>query len=312
MIVNYEDPRKVFGKTVCNIADNDERIVLISADSGKSSGFGEFIETHPERYYELGIMEQTAVGVASGLATTGKIPVFCAIAPFVTGRPYEMFKNDLGYMRQNVKVIGRNGGISYSDLGSTHHSLDDFAIIHMIPGVTVLCPEDPNEIRAACAAMLAHEGPVYMRIGNSKIPNVLPEQPFIIGSARHICTGGDVTIICTGTVTAAAMKAAERLQSCGIAADVIGMPTVWPLDKEAVISSAKKTGRVVVAEEHYTDGGLGTMVADLLAAECPTRLLKLGIPNSYAISGPYDEVLAYYGLDSDGIAKSVYGFVKGS
>ncbi len=140
MIGNLEDPRKVFGKAVSDLAKDDERIVLLSADSGKSSGFGEFMKEVPERYFEFGIMEQGVLGVAAGFATTGKIPVFCAIAPFVTARPYEMFRNDLGYMRQNAKIVGRNGGISYSDLGATHHSLDDFGLMRLIPGVTILCP----------------------------------------------------------------------------------------------------------------------------------------------------------------------------
>ncbi len=155
------DPRKTFGAAVFDAAKSNPDIVVLSADSGLSSGFGEFRKTYPERYFEFGIMEQGVVGFSSGLATTGLTPVFCAIAPFVTSRPYEMFRNDIGYMRQNVKIVGRNSGISYSDLGATHHSLEDFAIIRMIPGVAVLAPEDPGEITAATHAMLAHKGPVF-------------------------------------------------------------------------------------------------------------------------------------------------------
>lgn len=146
---NYMDPRKTFGKAVTQEAEKNEDIVVLSADSGKSSGFGEFIEKYPDRYFECGIMEQGVIGISSGLATTGKVPVFCAIAPFVTARPFEMFRNDLGYMNQNVKVVGRNCGITYSDLGATHHSLEDFAIVRMIPGVTILAPQDPYEIRSS-------------------------------------------------------------------------------------------------------------------------------------------------------------------
>lgn len=310
MIGNFEDPRKVFGKAVSDLARNDERIVLLSADSGKSSGFGEFMKEVPERYFEFGIAEQGAVGVAAGFATTGKIPVFCAIAPFVTARPYEMVRNDLGYMRQNGKIVGRNGGISYSDLGATHHSLDDFGLMRLIPGMVILCPQDPNEIRSAVKAMIEHEGPVYMRIGNPKIPNLFEEEPFVIGKGRKIREGGSVTVISTGVVTAAAMAAADKLAAKGIQVDLIGLPTVCPLDEEMILDSAKKTGRVVTVEEHYAYGGVGTMVSDLLAEKLPTPVKKLAIPNTYATSGPYDQILAYYGLDCDGIAKSVEEFVK--
>lgn len=311
MTGNLEDPRKTFGKAVSDIARSDERVVILSADSGKSSGFGDFMKEVPERYFELGIMEQGVVGIASGFATTGRIPVFCAIAPFVTARPFEMFRNDVGYMRQNVKIVGRNGGITYSDLGATHHSLDDFAIIRMIPGVTILFPQDPNEIRSACRAMIDHVGPVYMRIGNPKIPNLFEQEPFVIGKSRLVRPGKDVTLISTGPETGAAIEAGERLAALGIDAEIIGLPTICPLDEEAILASAAKTRRVVTVEEHYVYGGIGTMVSDLLSAKLPTKVCKIGIPHDYATSGPYDEILHYYGLDAEGITATVSSFVKG-
>lgn len=310
MIGELEDPRKAFGQAICALAQDNEEVVLLSADSGKSSGFGDFITMHPERYFEFGIMEQAVVGIASGFATAGKIPVFCAIAPFVTARPYEMFRNDLGYMRQNVKIVGRNGGITYSDLGSTHHSLDDFGIIRMIPDVVILSPQDPGEIRAACKAMLNYVGPCYMRIGNEKIPNLFEEGEFVIGKGRMIRTGEDLTIISTGSMTKSVITAAQELQKAGISAEVIGMPTICPLDEDIIIRSAEKTGRVVTVEEHYAYGGLGTMVSDLLCRRHPVPVKKLAIPNEYATSGPYDRVLAHYGLDSDGIFRSVCDFLS--
>lgn len=304
------DPRKEFGKAVTEIAENNDKIVVISADSGKSSGFGEFMKLYPDRYYEIGIMEQAAVGVASGLATTGKIPVFCAIAPFVTLRPYEMFRNDIGYMKQNAKIVGRNCGFTYSDLGATHHSLEDFAITRMIPGVTVLAPQDPTEIRSAVKAMIEHEGPVYMRIGNPKIPVLFEERPFEIGKGHVLEDGTDVTVISTGSVTQAVLKAADSLRKQGISVQVIGMPTVWPIDKELVISAAKKTGKIVTVEEHYLDGGLGTIVSEVCSTEYPVPVKRLGVPKTYATSGTYEELLAYYGLDAEGIEKSVKEFLN--
>ena len=310
MIGNFEDPRKTFGKAVTDIALQDERVVLLSADSGKSSGFGDFIKASPQRYFEFGIMEQQAVGVASGLATTGKIPVFCAIAPFVTARPFEMFRNDLGYMKQNAKIVGRNGGITYSDLGSTHHSLDDYALMKMIPGVVIIDPQDPNEIRSAVKAMIDYVGPVYMRIGNSAMPNIFEEEPFVIGKGRKVTEGTDVTIVSTGSVTAAVLQANELLKANGISAEIIGLPTICPLDEELILSSVEKTGKIVTVEEHYVYGGIGTMISDLLCREYPRKVLKLGVPHDYATNGPYNEILAKYGLDAAGIAASVTGFIK--
>jgi len=310
MIGDYFDPRKEFGKAVTELARDNDKIVVLSADSGNSSGFGDFAKLYPDRYVEVGIMEQGAVGVASGLATIGKIPVFCAIAPFVTSRPYEMFRNDLGYMKQNAKIVGRNCGFTYSDLGATHHSLEDFAIMRMIPGVTVLAPQDPTEIRAAVKAMIEHVGPVYMRIGNPKIPVLFEEKPFVIGKGDILKDGSDVTIISTGSTTEAALKAAETLAGQGVSAQVIGMPTVCPIDRELVIAAARKTGRIVTVEEHYQDGGLGTLVSEVCSSECPVPVKRLGVPKTYATSGPYEALLAYYGLDEAGIVKSVKEFLN--
>ena len=311
MDAKYSDPRKVFGAAVYEEAAKNPDIVVLSADSGNSSGFGSFKKDYPERYFEFGIMEQGVMGIAAGLATTGRVPVFCAIAPFVTARPFEMFRNDVGYMKQNVKIVGRNCGISYSDLGSTHHSLEDFAIVRMIPGVAVLAPQDPEEIKTAVRSMLEHSGPVYMRIGNDPIPQLFEPDPFVIGKGRVLRDGRDVTIISPGPLTGAAMEAAEILAGGGIDVRLVGMPTVWPIDRELVIDCARKTGRVVTLEEHYVIGGLGTIIQEVVSEEYPVPVKKLGVPHVYATSGPYKELLAYYGLDATGVAKSVREFVKG-
>jgi len=304
------DPRKAFGAAVLEAARDNPDIVVLSADSGGSSGFGDFKKEFTDRYYEFGIMEQGVLGISSGLATTGKIPVFCAIAPFVTSRPFEMFRNDLGYMRQNVKIVGRNSGLSYSDLGSTHHSLEDFAIVRMIPGVTVLAPQDPAEIKAAVHAMLSHEGPVYMRIGNNPIPFLFDEKPFAIGKGAVVREGGDVTIVVTGALAGSVMDAAETLFGVGISARVVSMPTVWPVDRDLIEESARKTGRIITVEEHYLIGGLGTIVQEVCAETFPVPVMKIGVPHVYATSGPYNELLSHYGLDAPGIEKAVRSFVK--
>ena len=299
------DPRKVFGAAVTAAAELDERIVALSVDSGLSSGLGALRDRHPDRYMEFGIMEQASTGIASGLATSGKIPVLCAIAPFVTVRNYEMFRNDLGYMRQNVKIVGRNGGLSYSQLGPTHHSLEDFAITRMIPGVTVLAPQDCGEIEAAVTAMLEHVGPVYMRIGAGLIPDLFNDGPLVIGQGRLISAGTNVTVISTGHITAEVMEAVRMLQARGLSVEHIGLATVWPLDRTMILESVARTRNVVTVEEHYVHGGLGGAVAELLAEHLPVPLSIVGVPHEFVSSGPYDEVLAHCGLDAASIAARI-------
>lgn len=310
MIGDLMDPRKTFGKAITDIAKDNKDVVVFSADSGKSSGFGDFIERFPERYFECGIMEQGAVGMAAGMATTGKIPVFCAIAPFVTCRPYEMVRNDLGYMNQNVKLVGRNCGITYSDLGVTHQSLDDFGLMRLIPGMTVLAPQDPVEIEEACKAMIDYDGPVYMRIGNPKIPQIFERKPFVIGKGDLLQEGGDVTIISTGSCTKDVLEANDILKEAGINARIIGLPTVLPLDEDLIRESAAATGKVVTVEEHYVNGGMGSMVTELLSDMADVTVKRLGIPNIYATtSSSYQELVTYYGLDGKGIARSVRDYL---
>ncbi len=311
MIGELFDPRKEFGKAVTEAAASNPDVVVFSADSGKSSGFGGFMKKYPERYFECGIMEQGVVGAAAGMATTGKIPVFCAIAPFVTCRPYEMIRNDIGYMRQNVKLVGRNCGITYSDLGSTHQSLDDFGLMRLIPGITILAPSDPGEIQEAVKAMLAYKGPVYMRIGNPKIPQIFEQEPFVIGKGKLLREGMDVTIVTTGSTTGSALKAVLELEALGVSAELIGMPTVVPLDRELVRRSAAKTGRVITVEEHYVCGGLGSLVTEELSDLANVMVKRMGLPLDYAkTSGDYEELLAYYQLDHNGIVNGVKEFLQ--
>ena len=294
------DPRKTLGAAVTTIAANDERIMVLSADSGGSSGFGKFKELYPERYLEFGIQEHGVTGVAAGLATTGRVPVFAAIAAFVTTRNYEAFRNDVAYMRQNVKIVGRNGGMTYSDFGPTHHSLEDYAIIRMLPGVIVLAPQDPGEIRSAVEAMIAHEGPVYMRIGGPLIPDLFPQEPFTIGKGRVIRSGDRATLVSTGTVTGEVMRAAEQLAFEGVEVELIGMPTVEPIDADLIIRSALRTGHVITIEEHYVRGGLSAAVAETVGP-MGVRHDSIGLPHQHVTTGTYVELLQHYGLDAEGL-----------
>jgi transketolase len=305
-------PIKTFGEALLEVGMKNPNVVAISADSSSGSGLGPFKERFPERHLEFGIMEQGVIGYAAGLATTGKVPFVAAIAPFVTARPFEMFRNDLGYMRQNVKVVGRCAGLTYSTLGATHQSLDDVAIIRTIPGVVILNPGDPVEIRKATHAMAEHIGPVYMKIGSPDMPVLHGEDyRFEIGKGIEMKPGNDVTLIGTGTVLQRAFEAAGILAKNGIHARLIDIHTIKPLDREIVLKAARETGRIVTVEEHYLCGGLGGAVAELLAREHPTPVKMIGVDDQYASNGPYEELLGLYGLLASQIAETVKAFLRG-
>jgi transketolase len=307
---DLRDPRKTLGEALVAAAEKNKNIVAISADSSSGSGLTPFHERFPERHIEFGIMEQGVIGFSAGLATTGKIPFAVAIAPFVTSRPFEMFRNDLGYMRQNVKVVGRCAGLTYSDLGATHQSLDDIAIIRTIPGVTVINPGDPVDIVKAVHAAAARVGPVYIKLGSPKMPVLMDEDyPFQIGKGVVMQEGNDVTLIGTGTVLSKAVEATRILKEKGFHPRLINMHTIKPLDRELVLKAAAQTGKIVTVEEGYLAGGLGSCVAELIATEQPVPMKMIGIDDQYCDTGPYEELLAQYGLQGEQIADTVEQFL---
>jgi len=311
MINELKDPRKSFGDAVMEAALENPNIVVLSADSSSGSGLGDFPAKFPDRHFEFGIMEQGVIGYACGLATTGKIPVFAAIAPFVTARPYEMFRNDLGYMNQNVKVVGRCAGLTYDQLGSTHHSLDDVAIIRTIPGVTIINPGDPVTIRKAVHAMIKHVGPCYMKIGNPKMPVLYPEDiDFRLGKGIVIKDGRDVALIGTGTVLSKAFAAAKLLEESGVSVRLIDIHTIKPLDRDLILSAAREIGKIVTVEEHFLAGGLGSAIAELCSQEFPVKMKMIGINDLYASNGPYEQLIGKYGLQPDQIKETVIKFLN--
>ena len=311
MIGDLKDPRKTFGEAVVEAAMENQDVIVLSADSSSGSGLSDFNKKFPERHFEFGIMEQGIVGFASGLATTGKIPVFAAIAPFVTARPYEMFRNDLGYMNQNAKIVGRCVGLTYDQLGSTHHSLDDVAIIRTIPGVTILNPGDPVTIKKAVHAMIEHVGPCYLKIGSPKMPVLYPEDvEFKLGKGIVIKEGTDVALIGTGTVLSKAVGAAKLLEEAGISVRLIDMHTLKPIDRELVLSAAREIGKIVTVEEHFIAGGLGSIIAEVCSQEHPVKMKMIGIGDFYASNGPYEELIGKYGLQSEQIKEAIIEFLN--
>ena len=310
-MTELRDPRKTFGEALVDVGEKNDRVVALSADSSSGSGMKPFHQQFPERHFEFGIMEQGIAGISAGMASTGKIPFFVAIAPFVTSRPFEMVRNDLGYMQQNVKVVGRCGGMTYADLGPTHQSLEDVAIMRTIPGFTVVNPGCPVEIIKATHAITDHVGPVYMKLGGPKMPVLFDEDyDFQLGKGVTMQDGKDVTLVGTGTVLSKAHAAAGILEKQGISVRLINIHTIKPLDKELLIKAARETKAIVTVEEHYIAGGLGSAIAEALAETCPVRMKMIGVNDQFASNGPYEELLALYGLQPEQIAETVQAFLN--
>ncbi|MFQ6052404.1 MAG: transketolase family protein [Candidatus Hydrothermarchaeota archaeon] len=306
------DPRKVFGKSVVELAKENKDILAVSADSGGSSGFAEFRELFPERYLEFGLMESSVIGYCAGLALSGKIPFFCAITPFITMRAFEQVRNDLAYTFANVKVAGRNSGLSYSFLGPTHHSLEDIALMRTLPGMVILVPSDPVEVKGCVEAAAKHKGPVYIRLGSVNLPFLYNRnEKFEIGKAKVLRKGKDLTVVTCGITvwhTLEALKLLEKDDSLEIG--VIDMPTIKPLDKELVFQTSKNTAGILVVEEHSVVGGLGGAVSEFLSQVNLTPLKILGVPDVFASAGPYRELMGKYNLSPRGICDTIKSFAK--
>ena len=305
-----QDPRKVFEKTFVEIAKENPRVLGVSCDSAKGAGLWAFVQNFPDRYVEMGISEQNALGVAAGLSMQGFIPVVVAINPFLTMRSYEQVRDDLGYVNMNVKIVGSGGGLAYSTLGSTHETIEDIAVMRTIPHLTIFTPCDGYEVEQAIRQAVAIDGPVYIR---------MPRQPredladpatrhFVPGQAELLRKGDDVAILVSGTLANEALGAAAILEEEGIHATVANFTTVKPLDEDAVRSLYAKTKMLVTVEEHCDCGGLGTAVAELIASiRSDKPLYRLGIPEGSKEVGPYLEVLDHYGLSARRIATTVMG-----
>lgn len=310
-MMEHRDPRKTFGEALVEAGEKHENVLALSTDSCGGSGLTPFCDRFPHRFIEFGIMEQGAMGFASGLSLMGKIPFIAAIAPFITGRAFEMLRNDVGYMAQNVKAVGRCAGLAFSELGPTHNSHDDIAIVRTIPGVTVLVPGDPVEIRKAVLAACDYFGPMYIRIGGPPMPVLFDEGcSFQIGKGVQMIEGSDVTIIGSGTVLCKAYQAAMKLKSQGISARLINIHTIKPIDEQLIIKSAKETGKILTVEEHSIIGGLGSAVSEVISKHCPVPIKMIGIHDVFPSNGPYEDLLGVYGLQDEQIVHAAKEFLR--
>ena len=304
--------RESYGNALAELGDEFPNLVVLDADLAASTKTAVFQKKFPERHIDCGIAECNMMGIAAGLATTGKIPFVSSFAMFAAGRAFEQVRNSVGYPHLNVKIGGTHAGITVGEDGASHQCNEDFALMSVIPGMVVMCPADDIEAKACVRAALEHEGPVYIRFGRAacSIINDRPDYKFEIGKGSVIKEGTDVTIIATGICVDSAIGAAEKLAADGFSAEVINICTINPLDKELVIASAKKTGKVVTVEEHSVIGGLGSAVSDALSESAPTPVKKLGMQDKYGESGTAGELVHKYGLDADGVYASVKEFLK--
>ena len=280
------DCRKAFADELIALAREDDRIVAVCNDSVGSSNLGEFQREFPDRLINVGIAEQDLVGVGAGLANGGLIPFVSAAAPFLTGRALEQIKADVAYSNTHVVLCGQSPGMSYGELGPTHHSIEDLSWLRAVAGVPIVVPADPAQTRDAVRWAAANRGPSYLRIGRFPVPAVTPEDAVLVpGRAARLTDGDDVTVIATGTMVSRALDAADLLREDGIGLRVLNMAFIEPLDTDAVLAAARETRGIVTAEEATDTGGLGAAVASLLAQNRPTPMRILGVPRQFAPTG---------------------------
>lgn len=303
--------RESYGNALIELGKEHDNLVVLDADLAGATKTAMFKKVFPERHIDCGIAEANMAGIAAGLAACGKVPFMSSFAMFAAGRAFEQVRNSIGYPHLNVKIGATHAGISVGEDGATHQCNEDLALMRMIPGMTVICPCDDVEARAAVKAAYEMDGPVYLRFGRLAVPVINDENnyDFEIGKGRVMKEGTDVTIFATGLCVAGALDAAKLLEADGINAEVIDIHTIKPLDDDLVVASAKKTGKVVTVEEHSVIGGLGGAVCDCLSEKFPTKVMKIGIYDCFGESGPALELIKKYGLDGESIYKKVKEFV---
>lgn len=303
--------RDSYGNALVEVGKDYDNLVVLDADLAAATKTGTFKKVYPERHIDCGIAECNMVGIAAGLAATGKIPFVSSFAMFAAGRAFEQVRNSVGYPKLNVKIGATHAGISVGEDGASHQCNEDIALMRTIPGMVVINPSDDVEAKAAVRAAVEHDGPVYLRFGRLATPviNDRPDYKFELGKGVVLREGKDVTIIATGLCVAESLAAADMLAEDGIDAKVINIHTIKPLDEELVIAAAKETGKIVTVEEHSVIGGLGSAVCDCLSENLPTKVLKIGMNDMFGESGAAVKLIHKYGLDAEGIHAKVKDFV---
>lgn len=295
--------RDGYGQGLVELGQQTDQFIVMDADLAAATKTGMFQKAFPDRFYNSGIAEQNMMSVAAGIAATGKTVFVSSFAMFAAGRAFEQVRNSIGYPHLNVKIGASHAGVSVGEDGATHQCCEDIALMRTIPGMTIINPADAVEAKAAVFKAMEIDGPVYMRLGRLAVPIVFEEDyTFEVGKGVELKKGGDVTIIATGLMVAEAMKAYDLLAAEGISARIINMATIKPIDEEIILKAAKETGAIVTAEEHSVIGGLGSAVCDVLAENDPVPVVKVGVKDTFGISGPALELLEYHGLTAPHIA----------
>ena len=304
--LNFKDTRSGFGEALHQLGKENPNVFALCADLTGSLKMDTFKKEFPERFIQTGIAEANMIGISAGLALSGKIPFCGSFAVFATGRVYDQIRMVVAYSNLNVKIIASHAGITVGEDGATHQILEDIGLMKMLPNMTVINTCDFNQTKAATLAIAKHVGPVYLRFGRPVVPNFTPEnQIFEIGKANLLKEGKDVTLIATGHLVWEALVAAEQLKERGIDAEVINIHTIKPLDEAAVLKSVRKTKRVVTAEEHLRNGGLGDSIAQLLARELPTPMEMVAVNDQFGESGTPEQLMQKYGLDAQNVVVAV-------
>lgn len=310
-IQGKKDTRSGFGDGLAEAAAQNENIVAMCADLTGSVKFDKFAKNHPERYFQAGIAEANMISCAAGLAVSGKIPFVGTFAAFATGRVYDQIRQSVAYSKTNVKICASHAGVTLGEDGATHQIMEDLGLMKMLPNMVVINPCDYNQTKAATIAIAAYDGPVYLRFGRPVEPIYTPEdQEFVIGKAVQWSEGTYVTIIATGHLMWRAIQATELLEAQGITVDLINIHTIKPLDTQAILESVGKTGCVVVAEEHFHNGGLGDSVAQLLAQKLPAPIEYVSVDDRFGESGTPAQLLVKFNLDTPDIVAAAHRAIK--
>lgn len=304
-----KDTRSGFGAGLAELGRTNPKVVALTADLKDSLKMGDFANENPDRFFECGIAEANMIGMAAGLAIDGYVPFAGTFANFATARVYDQIRQSVCYSKTNVKIAASHAGITLGEDGATHQTLEDIGMMRMLPGMTVICPCDYNQTKAATIAAAAYDGPVYLRFGRPAVPNFTPaDRKFEIGKAEHLEEGKDVTILACGHLVWEAIQATAELEKKGISVDLFNVHTIKPLDEEAILASVAKTGKVVCAEEHFIAGGLGEAVAGLLARKHPVPMKFVAIDDTFGQSGKPAQLMQAYGLDAAHIVDAALSF----
>lgn len=303
--------RKAFGKTLAEIGELNEKIIVMDADLACSTQTKIFADKFPDRFFDCGIAEQNMLATAAGLASEGKIPFVASFAVFVTGRTYDQIRNGICYPNFNVKIVGTHGGVTVGEDGATHQALEDISLMRGLPHMTVIVPADCKECQEAIKYAALHEGPTYIRIPRSNVPDIFDENySFNIHKAVVVEEGTDVSVFTNGETLAEVLLAAEELKKDNISLEVINVPVVKPLDFQTVIESVKKTKFAITVENHSIIGGLGSAICETLADKLPSKVYRIGVNDEFGQSGKAEELIEYYGLDSKTLAKRIRAMIN--